>query len=789
MYLQILTLPINHKGDEMMKIKKNLTVVIMLGLIVCIFASFEPFMVDAETSDFENEYSDMYVYQRNSEYYVDDDGRFNQPLDRITSSDYTYTPLELKNSFTYVTVEIRIYIKEINDGYQYVFLYNGVEDTSTLLAAQQLEHGHGEALTSYKTYNLTFSNIPLDDFSNNDIVIRYGASGSYSDNWVNKNISVILKYSLKRTMNFTEIKTSSDYIYTRDAEYSIDDLGRFKQPLGRITTSDFEFAPLDMKESYMYVTITLKIDIKEIADGYQIFYLYNGVEGYNRLLAEKQIEHYPGVLNTTYKTYTITFDSIPLDLFESNDIVIKYGASGIDEDDWKNRNVKVSIEYLNSNTQLSLNIKYSEYLNAGETKTFSFYIPDNMYYVVETRGDKDTYLTIEGLSISPLNDDDDDGVKNNACIGFAGEIGWITIKLRFFSPSTSGTTELQIRKQQAVLYGFEYSGKDKIDTTPDIEQPYLDLRDTYQAYRFTQENSSQILSNDSRGYSRLNSEIVFFSGHGYVGGVWFINDMLDSVELTNMENTKVAVWAACYSSSPGEGAKSMTQASVDAGAKASVGWPVRTATFSSKAFTNELFSRLSSGYTIEDVCEKASDKITLPFDNIHKWQIAGDKTTTIGYNIINKLMSSSTLDFNVLNDFQNRYKSTNEWAIYELNNETRIYRTINGYITNDYYTIKKQNENIIDIEHSGIFVDNINTLAILNSGAMIKTNISVDSIDFTISNMRTYIVYNKIGTVLVPIEVKYCEYESLDGFGYEEVVCTNLNNGLEVDYSDYFIRK
>lgn len=60
--------------------------------------------------------------------------------------------------------------------------------------------------------------------------------------------------------------------------------------------------------------------------------------------------------------------------------------------------------------------------------------------------------------------------------------------------------------------------------------------------------------------------MVFFTGHGNIGGIYFPNGWLNSYELTNMENTKIVVWAACYSSKSSEYEVSMTQASIDAGA-------------------------------------------------------------------------------------------------------------------------------------------------------------------------------------------------------------------------------
>ena len=165
--------------------------------------------------------------------------------------------------------------------------------------------------------------------------------------------------------------------------------------MDRIATSDYKYAPIAMKSIYSYVDIVIQIDIREVSDGYQYLLLYNGVEYNSKLLAEKQIEHYSGEENTNYKTYDITFESIPLTLFSSNDIVIRYSASGVNNDDWKNKNLKVSLKYNDSINSLSLDIKYPVYIEAGETKEFYCYLSDELNYVVETRGRLNTYLTIK----------------------------------------------------------------------------------------------------------------------------------------------------------------------------------------------------------------------------------------------------------------------------------------------------------------------------------------------------------------------------------------------------------
>ena len=769
----------------MKKIRKVLTLILIACIFSAMFSNKFSLNISAQTLNDEDVYTDSNVYTRATEYTITDSGRFNQPLDRITTSDYTYSPTEMKNNYMYVKITLQITIREINDGYQHIFIYNGVESNSTLLGSKQIEHGSGVKDTTYKIYTVIFENISLSSFSTNDIVVRFGASGSSNDNWHNKNLSITLAYSHPILGNYSNNTSQTTYDYIRNAEYIITDSGRFNQPLDRITTSDYNNAPLDMKHLYMYVNIILQIDIKEISDGYQYFALYNGVENTSTLLAEQQFEHYPGDENTNYKTYTIAFDSIPLNKFYSNDIVIRYGASGVDNDDWANKNLKVSLEYINDNEKFSLDIKYSEHISAGETKEFIYYLSDEMYYVVETRGNLDTYLTIEGLGSTSLTNDDG-GIGNNACIGFKGIKGWITIKLRFFSSTLSGTTELQIRKQQAVMYGFDYGGTD-IDTTSDLTDPYIDLRNTYYTHKFsynTQHTPSHMLSLDARNYARINSEVVFFTGHGNIGGVYFPSGWLNSYELTNMENTKIAVWAACYSSKSNEYEVSMTQASINAGAKSAVRWPVTTTTISSKTFTNRLFSKLASGATIQEACAYADNGIIWPWDNIHDYEIFGSNSTTIAYNIPNKASFSMSNLTPLINSFEERYEETNNWSTFEINGETRVYRTINGCITNDFYIIKKENGNIVDIKHSGVFVDNAQIQPIVKASSSVKKTIMVDSLFMNLSNTRSYVVYYTMNNVLVPIEIKYCTYISEKGFAYEEAICTNLNNGNEISYEE-----
>ncbi len=764
----------------MTKIKRLLIFVFVL-LIIASLSFTMNLKVNALSS---NENEQTYLYVRSTEYTISDSGRFNQPLDRITTSDYNYSPLQMKNNYMYITIKVEINIKEIDDGYQYIFLYNGVESNSTLLGTKEIEHGSGKLNETYQKYSFEFSKIPLSSFATDDIVLRYGASGTNDDNWVNSNLHISIEYLQSVNSSYNNSNEEKDYDYIRNEEYTITDEGRYCQPLDRIATSDYKYAPIAMKSIYSYVDIVIQIDIREVSDGYQYLLLYNGVEDNSKLLAEKQIEHYSGEENTNYKTYDITFESIPLTLFSSNDIVIRYSASGVNNDDWKNKNLKVSLKYNDSINSLSLDIKYPVYIEAGETKEFYCYLSDELNYVVETRGRLNTYLTIEGINEDTLVNDDG-GVGSNACIGFKGKQGKIKIKLRFYSSSTSGVTELQIRHQQAVMYGFNYPGMN-IDTTSDLTNPYSDLRDIYYTHKFSyndQHTPAHMKAIDARGYARINSEIVFYAGHGGSGSISLPGGALYASNLPSMENTKVVVWASCESSNSENTGLSMTQAAVNKGARSAVGWPVTIFSPSAKTFTDRLFEKLASGATLKDACEYADDGITWPWDDIHKYEIAGKTDTTIS----SAVFSKASLDYStsiLISNLDNRLNTSSEWYKCEVNGKTRIYRTINGCLTNDFYIINENDGVITDIKHSNVYVDNKQVLPILKTSKKINEINIVDNHIMTLNNTRSYIVYYLINDVFVPIEIKYCVYETRNNLKIEKAICTNLNNGVELNYSD-----
>ena len=142
---------------------------------------------------------------------ITDSGRKNQQMDVVYINDaWTLTDL-IHAGYQTLTVTVSLDVSEVNDGYQYVFLYkdtscpatepdglldavdqfvNGSPDDTALLHPHKFEHTPGAKDTNWATETFTVQ-IPITKLEEN-LYIRYGASGSEEDDWLNKNVTVTL---------------------------------------------------------------------------------------------------------------------------------------------------------------------------------------------------------------------------------------------------------------------------------------------------------------------------------------------------------------------------------------------------------------------------------------------------------------------------------------------------------------------------------------------------------------------------------------------------------------------
>lgn len=165
--------------------KKIIIVSIMLSLVLL----FNTNKVFAYTTPEE------VVRTEDSVFTIDDDGRFTNPMDVVYFSTHSGKTIAEWKALGYndVKITITLNLKEIDDGYQYVFVYRNDFSTSTgnyLFYQENIEHGVGEKDTDWADYTFTTITIDLDDFVDDKVIIRYGASGWWNDDWSNRNLRV-----------------------------------------------------------------------------------------------------------------------------------------------------------------------------------------------------------------------------------------------------------------------------------------------------------------------------------------------------------------------------------------------------------------------------------------------------------------------------------------------------------------------------------------------------------------------------------------------------------------------
>lgn len=142
-------------------------------------------------------YGSLNTKYRMAEKRVTDNPDFSkQPYDIIDLNTFgDYSPKVLRsNGYKTLTITCKITLKEIDDGYQRFYIFDGeATESNDLIFFLEYEHGPGKKNTSYG--NLTFSQtITLNELKNSKLYIRYGARGSGADDWMNKDLCVKIDY-------------------------------------------------------------------------------------------------------------------------------------------------------------------------------------------------------------------------------------------------------------------------------------------------------------------------------------------------------------------------------------------------------------------------------------------------------------------------------------------------------------------------------------------------------------------------------------------------------------------
>lgn len=448
------------------------------------------------------------------------------------------------------------------------------------------------------------------------------------------------------------------------------------------------------------------------------------------------------------------------------------------EDDFE-----ISLMSDSESTEIKLNRNLPVFIGEGEILQFHFTPDTDMFYVIETIGNIDTKLKVENTAAGTIINDDG-GIGFDARIGFqAVQYQKINIYLKCYLETLSGTTILQIRKQRFSMFG--YKENNGINTIKDLEEPYSIFKAKFDSVKYENTSASHALDIDERSISRLNSEIVFFSGHGYKDGSGIVfkeGNIKNNMEF-NLNRTKVAMWAACHSAKSNNYLNiSFAEYAVKRGVKSSIGFKESINESSSRTFTNRFFEKLAIGNSVAEAAKYGADGLLWPWDSAKDYVIFGDSSlkVTTPTPSISTFSHLTTSDYiNVLNGIKQ-----NDFMKFDLSdNSYRYFELINGYITNSYVDIDYENNDILNIIDQRKPYNKILSINSAYTNKNIDSYIIEEEDDYTSKKViKRNIIYYNFNGVMTPIEMSSMEYANNISV-YLKTICVNLYTGETIDYS------
>lgn len=162
-------------------------------------------------------------------------------------------------------------------------------------------------------------------------------------------------------------------VTVRSETAKITDSGRQRQRVDAVYVSHYYDLEQLKQAGYTKLKIELSMDVKEIYDGYQYFFLYSDTQcNANNLIVNaagligvdisddpsflfgQQFEHGSGVKDTEWASHSFTAAVNVADL--KDNLYLRYGASGYLADDWQNKNVTVRLIPIKTKTD-EINVK------------------------------------------------------------------------------------------------------------------------------------------------------------------------------------------------------------------------------------------------------------------------------------------------------------------------------------------------------------------------------------------------------------------------------------------------
>ncbi len=454
--------------------------------------------------------------------------------------------------------------------------------------------------------------------------------------------------------------------------------------------------------------------------------------------------------SSTYAKYMKTFSSMQGNADYKPYVVINYNTIN---DDHKNTIGAASI--------LKYQIEEKGEINyTGDVDMFKFTAPSNGYYRFESRGTSDvkcTLLDSNGKTITSNDNYNIDYSKNFLIRKYLTKNSVVYLKIQKSSGKQNEYYLYVTRSSASILCGVYkrmkgYTGAihSVLDTT-EAGKSFKQIVNSHYGDSDLIENQNGNVTKMKGKYNEeiTNSDLFIFDGHGETGYYVTYNEakvLSSSFVDGSFKNNLVSIWTCCNSSKSDLGVESLTEASVNAGGKVSIGFEYSIHYTDSTEFTENLLKAFYNGATAEQAVQYActhqkSDEIAkydrnfsaLVLSNYENIKICGNRNTKLApyktYNASAVYSSMRAIDITV-----DELDNSNDFVKYDANNLGITYyvRKIDNIETNEVYTYFNSDEILLDSETK--FTSNdiakVKKLALSSDdGIFVKTDTSVSFVE------------------------------------------------------------
>lgn len=476
----------------------------------------------------------------------------------------------------------------------------------------------------------------------------------------------------------------------------------------------------------------------------------------NASLKEKglQLRTYTSFLeeNSIYSDYMKTFSSMQGDADYKPYFVINYSPINNETDEGDSISNPTILNY---QSYKSCKINY-----VGDIDVFKFTAPSDGYYRFESRGSADVKCSLldkSGKSIASNDDYNIDYDKNFLIRKYLSKDTTVYLKVEKAGGSQNNYKLYVTRSSASILCGV-YK---KMESYTGAIHSVLDTTEAGKSFKQivnSHYGDSDLLINESGNVTMLNgkykdkitnSDLFVFDGHGETGNYVTYNDadvLSSSFVDGSFKNNLVSIWVCCKSSKSGLGVESLTDASVNAGGKFSIGFENNIHYTDSTEFTENLLKAFYNGATAEQAVQYActhqkskqiakydSNFSALILSNSDNIKICGNRKTKLApYKTYNSSAVYSSMRAN--NITVDELDNNENFVKYDVNDLGITYyvRKIDNVETNEVYTYLNSDEILLDSETK--FTDNdvakIKKLTISSDdGIFVKTNTSVSFVE------------------------------------------------------------